>query len=93
MAWQFYLIAAIAIAALCLWLMSLAEVALALLFKPEESGRREASIIAVNTAEPSHIARRTVPRLRAHRPAEVAEAQRRWREAAEAHRRRLRRAS
>src|SRR5579872_1816101 len=85
MEWVCYLFAAAAIAALSLWLAAAAEFALALRVGAQGRQRPGAAVIAIGAREPRHLVRRTVPRLRAHRPTEVIEAQRRWRAAAEAH--------
>jgi len=105
MAWMLYLLGAATTAALMivpvgelaiwLWLISAAEFGLGLLVSGEMPRRPRVAnrIVAVNDDEPSGEARRIVPHLRANRPPDIVEAQLRWRRAAEARRRRLRKVS
>jgi hypothetical protein len=73
-----------------LWLVVAAEIAVVILLQRECFGSRTPVIVAMQDEHMLPLLRRIVPNLRSRRPSAVIEAQQRWREAAEARRRRAR---
>jgi len=73
-------------ATMLLLLMLAVDVAATILIVRHVPGRPSA-VVPVGTEGSLYVLRRTVPELRMHRPTGVLDAQVRWRQAAEAHRR------